>query len=337
MKVYYHPGEQGYWPRHSFFNGTHVPYPDVPGRTRGIVAALSGQPRFEILAPPAVGEEALREVHGGGFVETMKAVCGRLGEEEEFFPFLARPNPLLLESPYPRIRMGYYSVDGSTPLLSGSFAAALAAAASALAGAEALVGGEPIAYGIPRPPGHHAGRDFFAGYCLFNHAALAAARLLERGKVAILDVDFHHGNGTQDIFYERDDVLYVSIHCDPREAYPYIAGGRDETGSGKGAGLNVNLPLPGGTDWAAYEPALESALEQVARFAPETVVLSAGFDTLADDPIGAFELEIEQMESIGAMVKGIGKPLLVLQEGGYHVPSLGPCALKLFTGLGVVE
>ena len=335
MKAFYNPLEQEYAPRHSFFNGAMVPYPDMPARTRDILAAIEADGRFELQPPPAPEEAAPGAVHSEGFVEAMRTVCERLREDEEFFPFMARPFPLLLKSAYPRIRMGYFTVDGSTPLIASSYRVALAAAAMALAGAEAIMGGERLAYSIPRPPGHHAGREFFAGYCLFNNAALAAQRLLAMGKVAVLDVDFHHGNGTQDIFYERGDVLYVSIHCRPEDAYPYIAGGVEESGRGKGAGLNVNLPLPAGTGWKDYEPALESALERVQRFAPQAVVLSAGFDTLEQDPIGSFTLEIADMEAIGRMVARLGAPLLVVQEGGYHVPSLGACALRLFDGLGL--
>lgn len=339
MMVFYNGLEQGYAPQHSFFNGAMVPYPDVPARTRGILKAIAGDGRFA-LQPADEGDaaargRAIRAVHGEGFLDTMEAVCGRLREDEEFFPFLARPWPLLLNSPYPRIRMGYYTVDGSTPLVKVSNAVGRAAAETALAGAEALLAGERMAYAIPRPPGHHAGREFFAGYCLLNNAAVAAERLCNLGRVAMLDVDFHHGNGSQDIFYDRGDVLYVSIHCRPEDAYPYIAGDAGETGTGKGAGHNCNLPLPAGTEWEAYRAALETALERVQKFAPDVLVLSAGFDTLGLDPIGSFRLEVEHMRSIGALVGQLDLPLLVIQEGGYHVPSLGACALNLFDGLGL--
>jgi acetoin utilization deacetylase AcuC-like enzyme len=343
MQVFYNDLEQGYAPRHSFFNGAMLPFPDVPARTRNILEAIEGDARFSIQPPAQGGEgsnalpgaEAIRAVHGEGFLATLAAVCERLKEDEEFFPFLARPWPLLLNSAFPRIRMGYYAVDGSTPLLRNSHAVALAGAGTALAGAEALLAGERMAYSIPRPPGHHAGREFFAGYCLLNNSAIAAQRLCHLGKVAILDVDFHHGNGTQDIFYDRDDVLYVSLHCRPEEAYPYIAGDAGERGTGRGAGSNHNLPLPAGTGWEPYRAALESALEHVRNFVPEALVLSAGFDTLAQDPIGAFRLEVEHMRSIGERIAQLHLPTLVIQEGGYHVPSLGACALRLFDGLGL--
>lgn len=338
MKVFYNALEQGYAPKHSFFNGALVPFPDVPARTRDILQAIEGDPRFQLQAPEegsSARGEAVRAVHGEGFLHTMEAVCGRLREDEEFFPFLARPWPLLLKSPFPRIRMGYYCVDGSTPLVRLSSMAGWAAAHTALAGAEALLAGQRMVYAIPRPPGHHAGREFFAGYCLINNSAVAAQLLCKLGKVAVLDVDFHHGNGTQDIFYDRDDVLYVSVHCRPEDAYPYIAGDGSETGTGKGAGSNHNLPLPAGTGWEEYEPALHQALETVRSFAPQALVVSAGFDTLRQDPIGSFNLEVEHMQAIGALVAELDLPLLVIQEGGYHVPSLGACALSLFTGLGL--
>ena len=334
MKVFYHPGEQEYRPRQSLFNGKLTPYPDVPERTGSILRALESRGGCEFLAPPPLDEALAAQVHGPDYLEALETLCGRLGAEEEFFPFLARPSPLLLQSAYPRVRMGYFAVDGSTPLLRNSHATALLGAATAMAGAEALLAGEPLVYSLARPPGHHAGREFYAGYCLLNNAALAAARLTRSGRVAVLDVDFHHGNGTQDIFYDREEVLYVSLHCRPQEAYPYIAGEKDETGSGKGAGCNVNLPLPAGTDWPRYRPALEAALEKIAAFGPDSVVVSLGFDTVAGDPMGSFRLRVEEFEEMGRLIAGLGMPLLVVQEGGYLVSALGQCALTFFAGLG---
>jgi len=335
MKVFYNPTEQDYAPKHSFFNGAMVPYPDVPGRTQNILEAIGPDPRFQVEPPPAMNPQIVSSVHGEEYLEALQDVCQRLSAEEEFFPFLSRPWPLLLRSPYPRIRMGYYAVDGSTPLLPNSFTTSLGASATALAGAEAILSGAGMVYAMPRPPGHHAGRESFAGYCITNHSALAAQLLSQAGPVAILDVDYHHGNGTQDIFYEREDVLYISIHCRPEEAYPYIAGSYHETGYGPGLGRNINMPLSSGTRWVDYQEPLADALERIQRFNPEAVVLSAGFDTLADDPIGTFRLTTDDFTPMGKMISQLGKPLLVVQEGGYHVPSLGACVLGLFNGLGL--
>ena len=335
MQVFYNAGEQAYAPERSFFTGRFTPYPEVPGRTQALLAWVQAQPTLTLETPPPVTREALTAVHDPGYVDTMAELCAKLQPEEAFFPFNMQHAPLLLRSPYPRIRMGYYALDGSTPLVPASHATALSAAATAQAGAQALLDGARHAYCLMRPPGHHAGRDTFGGYCLFNNAAVAAGLLAGQGKVAILDVDYHHGNGTQDIFFDRDDVLYVSLHCRPEEAYPYIAGAADEAGAGPGRGCNLNLPLPGGTDWAAYGPALETACEAIARFDPATVVVSLGFDALATDPIGSFRLQPPDFTPLAQRIAQLGRPLLVVQEGGYDVPRLGACALAFFAGLGL--
>jgi acetoin utilization deacetylase AcuC-like enzyme len=337
MKVFYHPAERDYHPGHSFFAGRFTPYPEVHARAEQLLAAVGRMAGAELLVPPVLDTTVLEAVHGPGFLQALQEVCGRLKPGEQFFPQNQQRIPLLLQSRYARIRMGYYAIDTSTPLLPATLPAALGAAATALAAAGALAAGERLVYALTRPPGHHAGREYYSGYCIFNNAALSAAHLLPLGKVAILDVDFHHGNGTQDIFYGRDDVLYVSLHCDPREAYPYVAGAAEETGTGKGRGFNLNLPLPGGTGWPAYRAAMETALERVARFAPATVVVSLGFDTLEQDPIGAFKLAVKDFGPMARRIGQLGLPLLVVQEGGYHVPSLAAAALYFFSGLGVAE
>jgi acetoin utilization deacetylase AcuC-like enzyme len=335
MKVFYCGVEQAYRPAHSFFYGRFSAYPEVPGRTAAILAALAGRPAFELQAPPAPDAAWLERVHAPAYLRALEAVCARLRPDEEFFPFHMQRLPLLLRSGYPRLRIGYYALDGSTPLLAGSYRTAAAVAATALAGAEAVLAGETLAYALPRPPGHHAGRESYGGYCLINHAALAAQRLLAAGRVAILDVDYHHGNGTQDVFWERGDVLYVSLHCRPEEAYPYVAGTAEETGAGPGLGCTVNLPLPGGTGWDAYAPALETALEAVQRFAPAALVVSLGFDALQGDPIGSFRLQVADFTAMARRIAQLGLPTLAVQEGGYDVARLGDCALAFFAGLGL--
>ena len=341
MRVLYQPLDREYRPRHSFFYGRFVPYPEVPERVESILASLRADRRFSIESPAAahsvweLAEEALAEVHDAGYLRTLESVCRKLKAGEEFFPGVIQKAPLLLRSQYARVRACYYTVDSSTPLLESSFHAAMGAAATALACAEALASGERAIYGLMRPPGHHAGREFWAGYCLINNAALAAARLTKLGKVAILDVDYHHGNGTQDIFYERDDVLYVSLHCRPEEAYPYIAGAHEESGSGRGLGFNRNFPLPSGTGWKDYAPALETALEAIQAFAPATLVVSLGFDALEGDPIGSFRLQPEDFRRIGARIGQLGLPAAVIQEGGYLLQSLGSSAIQFFDGLAI--
>jgi acetoin utilization deacetylase AcuC-like enzyme len=210
----------------------------------------------------------------------------------------------------------------------------VAAADAALTAADLVAGGAPAAYALCRPPGHHAGPGYYGGFCLLNNAAIAARSLATLGRVAVVDVDFHHGNGTQDVFWEDPEVLYVSLHGDPAAHYPHFTGGADETGGGPGRGATRNLPLPDGTGDDAYLAALGQAMDQVAAFEPATLVVSAGFDTFEDDPIGAFKVTTGGFRRIGAALAAAGRPTVVVQEGGYAVEALGANAVALLDGFG---
>jgi acetoin utilization deacetylase AcuC-like enzyme len=230
-------------------------------------------------------------------------------------------------------RPGWFCFDTATPMVAGSFSAALAAADAALTAADLVAAGAPAAYALCRPPGHHAGPGYYGGFCFLNNAAIAARSLHRLGRVAVVDVDFHHGNGTQDVFWEDPEVLYVSLHGDPAGHYPHFTGAADETGGGAGAGTNRNLPLPDGTGDDAYLEALGEAMAVVAGFDPATVVVSAGFDTFAGDPIGAFQVTTAGFRRIGAALAAAGRPTVVVQEGGYAVEALGANALALLRGV----
>jgi acetoin utilization deacetylase AcuC-like enzyme len=220
------------------------------------------------------------------------------------------------------------------PIDAHTWAAALAAACCAWTGARRLDVGESPVYALCRPPGHHAGPDFMAGYCYLNNAAIAARALCGEGeRVAVLDIDYHHGNGTQAIFYRDPDVCYGSLHINPHTAYPYFAGYADERGMGPGEGTNWNVPLDPGTTEREYLAALEGLLERVARFDPRWLVVSAGFDTYVEDPISAFEITTAGFRHIGARIRALAKPTLVVQEGGYHVPHLGQNVVALLGAL----
>ena len=230
-------------------------------------------------------------------------------------------------------RPGWFCFDTATPMVAGSFTAALAAADAALTAADLVAAGAPAAYALCRPPGHHAGPGYYGGFCFLNNAAIAARSLHRLGRVAVVDVDFHHGNGTQDVFWEDPEVLYVSLHGDPAGHYPHFTGAADETGGGAGAGTNRNLPLPDGTGDDAYLEALAEAMAVVAGFDPATLVVSAGFDTFAGDPIGAFQVTTAGFRRIGAALAAAGRPTVVVQEGGYAVEALGANALALLRGV----
>jgi acetoin utilization deacetylase AcuC-like enzyme len=233
-------------------------------------------------------------------------------------------------------RLGAYCFDTATPIVAGTYAAARASVDIALTALDLVVGGERLAYALCRPPGHHAGRNLLGGYCYFNNAAIVAQRLVTLGaeRVAIVDLDYHHGNGTQQIFWERGEVLYVSLHGDPRAAYPYFSGSAAETGMGRGAGATRNLPLPAGTASDAYLDALADALDAVADFdADAPLVVSIGFDTFKADPICDFGLETETYERIGVEIARLGRPMIAIQEGGYAVEAIGANAVAFLAGL----
>jgi acetoin utilization deacetylase AcuC-like enzyme len=235
------------------------------------------------------------------------------------------------------LRLGALCFDTATPMVAGTAAAARAAVDVALSAARAVVDGSPLAYGLCRPPGHHAARAMLGGYCFFNNAAITAEWLRREGgfaRVAILDVDYHHGNGTQQLFWERGEVLYVSLHADPARAYPYYSGYATERGAGEGAGATRNFPLPAGTGLEGYAIALDEALRLVEAFGPDApLVLSLGFDTFERDPIGDLALRTPDYAEVGRMIAALGLPLVVLQEGGYAIDAIGANAVAFLGGL----
>lgn len=221
-------------------------------------------------------------------------------------------------------RLGSYASDTATPIARGTWSAAKAAADVALSAAQCVVAGGRAAFALTRPPGHHASADTFGGYCYLNNAAIAAQCCADRGmRVAILDVDYHHGNGTQAIFYDRDDVLYCSLHADPAFAFPHFAGFGDERGAGDGEGANLNLPLPSGTGWNSYASALGNGMDCISRFGPDILVVSLGLDTFEHDPICDFRLRGEDYLRLGEAIAGARIPTLFLFEGGYDLASIG--------------
>jgi acetoin utilization deacetylase AcuC-like enzyme len=229
-------------------------------------------------------------------------------------------------------RPGWFCFDTATPLVAGSFAAAVAAADIALAAADLVAGGAPAAYALCRPPGHHAGPGYYGGFCLLNNAAIAARALGRLGRVAVVDVDFHHGNGTQDVFWEDPEVLYVSLHGDPAGHYPHFTGAADEVGGAGAPGTTRNLPLPDGTGDDRYLEALAEAMSLVAAFDPKALVVSVGFDTYAGDPLGAFQVTTAGFGRIGAALAAAGRPVVLVQEGGYAMEALGANAVAFLAG-----
>ena len=308
-------------------------YVERPVRVDKIVAAITALPAVEIVDVREHGEQPVLAVHDPDFVRYLARVCPKLPENETVYPYVF---PIRFPERKPvdeEVQAGYYCIDTFTPLTRNAYVAARAAVDCALTGADLLREGERLVYAICRPPGHHAESRVYGGFCYFNNAAIAANVLSAEARVAVLDIDFHHGNGTQDIFYHRSDVLTVSIHGDPSYAYPYFAGFADETGKGAGDGFNFNFPLPENVGDDKYVDTLEQAMAIVRRFAPRYLVLSVGLDIAKGDPTGAWMITPAGFERIGEALAGLDLPTLVVQEGGYDTRVLGRNARQFIAGL----
>jgi len=313
-------------------------YEERPARVGALMKAVEGAGLFTSVRPRRFPESHILAVHDRGFVRYIKQLCRKLPPGRPVYAdTFPRRRPVRRPKTVHPDLAGYYCLDSFTPLDSGAYRAARASADVALTGAEEVLAGTPVAYALCRPPGHHAEHGLCGGFCYFNNAAIAAHRLSRHGKVAVLDVDFHHGNGTQDIFYRRQDVLTVSIHGDPQTAYPYFTGYAQETGEGAGHGMNRNFPLPPGTEDDAYLRTLEKALRLVRRFRPAYVVVSLGLDTLRGDPTGFFSLTPDAPGEIGRRIAALRRPTLVVQEGGYNLRNLQRGAAAFFRGWAEVR
>ncbi len=320
-------------------DGTLKPCFEMPRRAEMILARVREVGLGEVVAPGAFGLEPVTRVHDAGFVEFLGSAWTEwtaLGRTNDALP-LVWPVPGVRHDRVPLHidgRLGYYSFDAGVPITAGTWDAVQAAADVALTGAQALVDGAAGAFALCRPPGHHAGTATMGGYCYLNNAAIAAQYLRDHGcaRVAILDVDYHHGNGTQQIFDARADVLFVSLHADPQVAYPYFLGYADERGSGPGEGATRNYPLPLGTTWAGYGAALDDACAGIDAWGPDAIVVSLGVDTYVHDPISHFRLTRDDFPRLGARLARLERPTLFVMEGGYAVDDLGINAVAVLTG-----
>ena len=332
------------------FMGMPVPANEVAERAERIRLALDADGGFPRIEPTEHGQDPITDVHDPGLVRFLSEAWSELRAQGLPRPFLSAdtyPNramfegmsaeaiaALVREPVHVAGRAGYWGLDTAAPLVAGTYVAARAAVDVALTAVDLVLGGAPAAYGLCRPPGHHAARAMYGGYCFFNNAAIAAQAIVRATgeRVAILDVDYHHGNGSQQIFWRRGDVRYISIHADPDRGYPYFLGRADETGEGEGAGENLNIPLRGGATNEEYLVAVDRALEAIAAVPGSVVVVSLGFDTYGLDPIGDFALTTDVYHEVGRRAATLGRRLVILQEGGYHRPSLGENARAWLRG-----
>ena len=346
MKVFYTPAHLRHDPKVGIELSQVMPAFEHIGRAEAIRAVLEGDARFEFKPPAEWGTQPIEAVHDAALVRFLSTawaeyqhVCGPTADvmPDVFYrPALRRGMPERSEPESINGRLGWYCFETTTPITKGTYEAALSAVDTALSATRAVLDGDRAAYGLCRPPGHHATTGLYGGYCFFNNAAIAANHVASTtgSKVTVLDVDYHHGNGTQEIFYGRDDVQYVSLHGDPARAYPYIIGYADETGTGRGAGCNINIPLAARTDDDHYVEALERACESILAFGPAMIIVSLGLDTFVTDPISDLSLTADGFQRCGAVVAAMGLPTVALQEGGYDVGALGDNVRRWLIGLG---
>jgi acetoin utilization deacetylase AcuC-like enzyme len=319
-------------------DGKQMPCFEMPRRAEIVIARVRDQKLGEVMAPERFGVDPVLRVHKPDYVRFLETAwtewVGQHGNYDALplnwiAPGMRRLLPETIDG-----KLSYYSFDAGTPITAGTWRAAVASAEVAMTGMKLVKGGERSVFSLCRPPGHHAGSDFYGGYCFFNNAAIAAQGFRDGGaaRVASLDVDYHHGNGTQEIFYRRDDVLTISIHADPKQEFPFFLGHADERGEGRGEGAHLNLPLPWGIRWTEYGPALDTAMRRIAEFAPDAIVVSLGVDTFEKDPISKFKLKHEDYLRTGEVIAAAGKPTLFVMEGGYAVDELGINAVNVLQG-----
>ena len=350
MRVVHSPGHQRHEPGYEVEHGLLVGHHELPVRAERVVSALAADERFTVEPPTEWGRAPIDAVHDPGLARFLETAWARfqadVRPQRDVFPdvFLHAGLRAGMDAPAepPGILggLGRWCFEMATPLVEGTYDAARGAVDVALTAAKAVLEqGERHAFGNCRPPGHHAARTVYGGFCYFNNAAVVAhhAASTTGTKVTVLDVDYHHGNGTQQIFYDRADVQYVSLHGDPARAYPYLVGFADETGTGAGRGTNLNLPLPAGVDDDAYLAALTRALDAVDAFEPSLLVVSLGVDTYHTDPISDFALTQDGFERCARAVAEMGLPTVVLLEGGYDLEAVGENVRRWLVGLDSSE
>lgn len=327
MKAIFDERQWAHDPKHFMANGTRLANPEQPRRIEVLKAgAEAAGCRFE--APEDHGLGPIAALHSPEylvFLQTIHERWSRIeGASDEVIPNI---HPDRRTASYPRSAVGqagFHQADTSCPIAAGTWEAAYWSAQSAVHGADLMANGEQAAYVLSRPPGHHAFGDLAGGFCFLNNSGIAAERLLKAGKrPAILDVDVHHGNGTQGIFYERGDVLTVSLHADPVRFYPFFWGHGHERGEGAGRGCNLNLPLVRGTGDDDYLKALETAFEHISAFGTDVLIVALGLDAYEKDPLKGLAITTPGFNRIGAAIAGLGLPTLMVQEGGYLSEELG--------------
>ncbi|MCR6651370.1 MAG: histone deacetylase family protein [Cellvibrionaceae bacterium] len=345
MITFYNDKHSLHQGKFEMFRGELVPCHEVASRADRILSEIERR-RLGSVKKPRIEDKQLEEivdkVHAKRYLEFLRHAWEEWtgfdpkNRQRDVLPSVW-PVRSLRSDQLPQnfaARMGLFSFDAGTPLTVGTWASSWGGAACAIAAANHILSGGHAAFVLTRPPGHHAGHDFFGGYCFINNAAVAAQALRDGGKekVAILDVDYHHGNGTQAIFYDRADILFVSIHGDPATEYPFFLGYSDEKGEGAGFGCSINIPLPRGTGFPAWSNALLQALDAITDFNADALVVSLGLDTYAGDPISGFQLNTDDFFSVGEMIATLGLTTIFALEGGYALDAIGQNTANVLEG-----
>lgn len=344
MRAFYHPDQAIHSPQQFMRYGKFVPIKDSPVRTERLLGALA---RHGIAPemPVEHGTAPALTVHTPAYVrflETAWENWAKLPDHgpevwPQYFPYWSGRVEETARPDCPSTgfigQVGWYLGDLSVPMGPDSWRSILRSSETAVTAADAILAGDRSAYALCRPSGHHARADRGTGFCYLNNSAIAAQRLRSRfGKVAIIDVDIHHGDGTQQIFYTRPDVLTISIHGDPIDFVPFYTGFANETGYGAGEGCNLNLPLAAGAGGAEMNAALDKAIAAVRAFGADALVVALGFDAHRDDPIGIFKLDAKDFGSVGSKMQSLDLPTLVVQEGGYGIDAIQDCLDSFLTG-----
>jgi acetoin utilization deacetylase AcuC-like enzyme len=332
LSAYFHVKQLDFHPKYEWALGNRIKHPETTKRAENIFKKLKAEKWIDIKEPASIPLKAIRDSHNYQLI-TLYNTAMALPEGETFYPSVFPQRKNSKPDPTNIYHAGFYCFDSGTPLNNKTWQAAAWSAASSYHAAKEVLKNSSVAYALSRPPGHHAAKDTYGGYCYFNNAAIAAKVLRSKGRVALIDVDFHHGNGTQGLFYRDDKVFVASLHGDPREYFPYFCGFPSEQGSGDGLGYNLNVILPSGTKWRRYRKALkETVLSAIKKFEPDYLVLSAGFDTYHKDPIGRFALETKDYELMASEFSALNLPTVICQEGGYYTPDLGANVVSFLKG-----
>ncbi|MCY4050245.1 MAG: histone deacetylase family protein [Gammaproteobacteria bacterium] len=320
------------------YGGQLIPPFERPERMDYVLKQINATGLGEIMKPEEFSMEPILRIHDTRFVDFLQTCWDKWkksGYVGEAIPTIQPVRGMQKRIPeHIEGQLGYFSLSAETSVSAGTWEAALASAKVALTAQKQINEGEYSAFALCRPPGHHAATDMLGGYCFFNNAAICAQAFLDQGaqRVAILDVDFHHGNGTQSIFYERQDVMYLSLHGDPQHAFPHFLGYSDETGQYSGEGFNFNYPMPPNTTYSEWFKALEDSCSKIKNYAPDTLIVSLGVDTYEEDPISFFKLKSDDFQHYGRYLATLGLPTVFLMEGGYAIEKIGLNTVNVLVG-----